>query len=116
MLAVAIFALGILGLGRCISQGLNVERLKAEDARANRILENRMAEIAAKAVKSEDAKEQIAGVNGGMTLTQTRKPLHKKDEHDAELTNLFEVTLEASWTSGGERQSRSLNFYVQSQQ
>ncbi len=116
MLAVAIFALGILSLGRCISQGLKVEHVEGEDARANRILENRAAEIEAGAVPPAEAKEQIDGVNGGLTLTQTRAPGHKTDEHGQELANLSLIKLEAAWTSGGERQSRNLNFYVWSEQ
>ncbi|MDR3401075.1 MAG: prepilin-type N-terminal cleavage/methylation domain-containing protein [Chthoniobacter sp.] len=116
MLAVAIFALGILSLGRCISKGLAVEQVEAEDAQVNRILENRAAEIEGGAVVPVEAKEQIGGINGGVTLTQTREAVHKTDEHGQEMANLFRVTLEAAWTSGGDRQSRTLNFYVWSQQ
>src|SRR4051794_7257889 len=47
VLAVAIFALGMLALGHCISQGLMAERVKTEDARARRVLQNRFAEIEA---------------------------------------------------------------------
>jgi len=116
MLAVAIFALGILSLGRCVSKGLSVEQVQGEDAQVYRILANRAAEIEAGAVVPAETKEQIGGINGGVTLTQIRSPLHKKDEHGQELANLSTVTLEAAWTSGGERQSRTLNFYVWSQQ
>ena len=112
MLAVAIFAIGIFGLGRCISQGLAIERLKNEDARAYRILLNREAEIEAGAAPSSDAEIKIDGGNGGMTLKQTRGVLHKKDEHGAELSNLYQVNLVVVWVSDGETQSRSLNFYV----
>ncbi|MEP6669121.1 MAG: prepilin-type N-terminal cleavage/methylation domain-containing protein [Chthoniobacter sp.] len=116
MLAVAIFAMGILALGRCISQGLSVERIEGEDTRAYHILESRAAEIEAGAVRLVETKEQIGGVNGGMTLTQALAPVHKKDEHGQEMANLSLVTLGAAWTSNGERQSRTLNFYVWSLQ
>jgi hypothetical protein len=112
LLAVAIFALGILSLGRCIAQGLTVERLKGEDERVYRILENRAAEIETGAVAPTKAREEI----GGVTLTQTQEALHKKDEHGAELANLSVVTLEAAWLSDGQKQSRTLNFYVWSRQ
>src|SRR3954469_22948950 len=84
MLAVAIFALGVLGLGRCISQGLVVERFEVEDARIYRLLENRAAEIEAAAVPPTESKEKIAGINGGVTLSQTRQDVHKNDEHGQE--------------------------------
>jgi hypothetical protein len=112
MLAVAIFALGVLGLGRCISQGLVVENLEVEDARVNRLLENRAAEIEVGAVSVTESQEKIAGINGGVLLSQTRQDVHKRDEHGQELANLSLVTLEAAWISHGERQSRSLNLYV----
>jgi len=116
MLAVAIFALGVLGLGRCISQGLAVERFEVEDARIYRLLENRAAEIEAGAVAPAESKEKIAGINGGVVLTQTRHDVHKPDEHGQDLANLSLITLEAAWTSNGEQQSRSLNLYVTTRQ
>ena len=116
MLAVAIFALGVLGLGRCISQGLAVERYEVEDARIYRLLENRAAEIEAGAVLSTDLHEKVGGINGGVILTQTRQEAHKTDEHGQPLTDLSLVTLEAAWVSNGEPQSRSLNLYVSTRQ
>ncbi len=70
---------------------------REKTARANRILENRAAEIEAGAVPPAEAKEQIDGVNGGLTLTQTRAPGHKTDEHGQELANLSLIKLEAAW-------------------
>lgn len=112
MLAVAIFAIGIFGLARCISQGLVIERLKDEDTRAYRVLQNRASEVEAGAASSAEAQMKI----GGMTLKQTREPVHKKDEHGADLSNLFLVKLQVSWVSSGETESRFLNFYVWSEQ
>jgi Tfp pilus assembly protein PilV len=116
MLAVAIFALGVLGLGRCISRGMAVERIEAEDARVYRLLENRAAEIEAGAVPITDSQEKIASINGGVVLTQKREAVHKTDEHGQELANLSLITLEATWMSSGERQSHSLNLYVSTRQ
>ena len=41
MLAVAIFAIGVITLGRCVSNCIAAERLVQEDALARRALENR---------------------------------------------------------------------------
>jgi hypothetical protein len=112
LLAVAIFALGVLALGRCIAQGVAVERLKAEDARARRVLQNRYAEIEAGAVAVGETKEDLSGAYKGLTLRQTRAPLHKLDEQGRELNNLFVVTLTVDWMSDGSKQSRSMTFYV----
>jgi type II secretion system protein I len=112
LIAVAIFALGVLSLGRCISQALNVERLKNEDARARRVLQNRFAEIEAGSVSPKDATEDLKGEYAGLTLSQKQQELHKYDELGKEMGNLFEVTLTVVWTSDGSKQTRMLMFYV----
>ena len=114
MLAVAIFALGMLALGRCVSAGLAAEQYKAEDARARRVLENRLAEIEAGAVPidktlTEDLKEPFAGFK----LTQTSTELKKQNEKKEDLTGLFAVNIEVSWRSGRDKSSKSLTVYVQ---
>jgi hypothetical protein len=49
-------------------------------------------------------------------LTQARVPLHKTDEHGQDLANLFSVTLTVDWMSDGNKETRSLTFYVFQQQ
>lgn len=115
MLAVVIFSLGVLALGKCVSNCLSAERLKQEDVRAGRILANRMAEIEAGIITladttTEKLKEKEMGE--GMTLKTTRVPVKKKNERGQELTNLFLVTLTLSWESDGEKHDRELMFYV----
>src|SRR5258707_1385616 len=44
LVAVAIFAIGVIALGRCVSNCLAAERLRFEDARSRQVLENRLAE------------------------------------------------------------------------
>lgn len=114
MLAVAIFALGMLALGRCVSAGLAAEQFKAEDARARRALENRLAEIEAGAVPidktlTEDLKEPFVGFK----LTQTSSELKKQNEKKEPLTGLYAVNIEVSWSSGRDKSSKSLTVYVQ---
>lgn len=113
MLAVAIFALGVIALGRCVSSCVAAERFKAEDARARRVLENRMAEIEAESVAANNASEEkLKAPFEGMTLKQKRVILKKKNEKKAEMTGLYAVTLEVTWLSDRETQSRQLTFYV----
>jgi len=111
LLAVAIFALGVLTLGRCISQGIAVERIRNEDARAARVLQNRWAEIDSGAAAIQDSREKLTGAYAGMTLIGKKAALHKRDELGRELSNLFVVTLTVEWQSDGDKQSRSLTFY-----
>jgi hypothetical protein len=114
MLAVMIFSLGILTLGRCVSNCLAAERLKQEDVRVGRMLANRMAEIEAGLVQlgSDTATEELKGMCEGMVLKTTKVPVKKKNEKEQELTNLFLVTLTIHWESDNQKQSRELMFYL----
>jgi type II secretory pathway component PulJ len=113
MLAVAIFAIGVITLGRCVSQCLAAEQFKLEDERARRVLQNRMAEIEAEVVPlddtiTEDLKEPFAG----MKLEQTAREVKKINERKEEITGLLAVNLRVSWKSGGNEQTKELIFYV----
>jgi Tfp pilus assembly protein PilV len=66
ILAVAIFALGVLALGRCVENAMFATRLKDEDARIRRLLQNRMAEIEVGAVPLGDKSvEDLKGYSKG---------------------------------------------------
>ncbi len=113
MIGVAIFAIGVLALARCVSQCLDAESAKVWDERARVALANRMAEIEAGAVSLEKNKpEELEGLFKGITLNQTRTPLHLKDEAEKELPGLFQVDLEAVWKEPAGPQSKALTFYV----
>ena len=113
MIAVAIFSIGVLALGRCVEQCINAEMVKVEDERARRFLASRMAEIEQGSVILQDkATEELKGEFEGMLLRTTRVPLKKKNEDNKELFGLFGITLELVWKNKGQEQSRELNFYV----
>jgi Tfp pilus assembly protein PilV len=115
MLAVAIFAIGVITLGKSVNNCLLAERAKQEDGRARQALANRMAEIEAGAVAlSDNATEDLKGSFAGMKMKQTRVALKKKNEKNQELIGLFGVTLEVSWDNNGTKESRDLQFYVSS--
>lgn len=112
MLGVAIFAIGVIALGRCVNNCLTAEHLRADDQRARLALENRMAEIELGEVDVDATKsEELEGAFAGLTLKQTRTPLDAKNEKDVVLTGLYNVELEVDWTSGNEPQSKTLSFY-----
>lgn len=115
MLAVAIFALAVLALGRCVTNCLNAERFKVEDTLARRALANREAEIESGALPlPEKIEEKLTGPFSALTLKQSCTRLQMKNENGVELPGLVSVTLEVTWPSGGETQSRHLVFYVRS--
>lgn len=113
MLGVAIFAVGIIGLGKAVGNCLTAEAARRDDTRARMALENRMAEIEARAVLIDVPKtDELEGMFSGITLKQTAVPLDKKNEKNEPLTGLSQVTLEAAWRSGSQPQAKSLSFYV----
>jgi type II secretory pathway component PulJ len=113
MLATVIFALAVLSLGRCVDNCLRADILMQEDERARRALENRMNEIEAGAVAiTEPLTDELKGAFEGMTLKQSREELKRKNEKEQEISGLFKITLELSWSSHNEPRSRSLQFYV----
>ena len=116
MIAVAVFSIGVLALGRCVQNCIVAERAKVEDEHARRFLMNRMAEIEQGSVVLQDkATEELKGAFAGMVLKTTRVPLKKKNENKQELFGLFGVTLELAWKSNGQDQLKDLTFYVFSQ-
>ncbi len=113
MVAVGIFAMGVIALGACVENCLRAEQFKDEEARAGRLLENRMAEILAGTIPATDKSvEEFKDAFFGMKLQTTRVPLTLKNETKQDLVGLFAITLEAQWVSDGEEQSRELSFYV----
>lgn len=117
LLAVAIFAMAVLVLARCVDNCLRAQMQMQEDDRARRALENRMNEIESGAVQVADKKtEELKGAFEGMKITQSRQPLKWKNEKDEDIPNLFEITLVLEWENRGDRAERSLVFYVSPRQ
>lgn len=112
MLAVVIFALGMLALGRCVRDTLRADGIRRQEERASRVLSNALAQVESGAMKlGSPVREPLKGVYEGMELRVTREPLKEKNEKDQDITGLYRVKLEVSWESGGERLSRELTFY-----
>lgn len=113
MLAVAIFAMGVIALGACVGNGLTAEVIRSEDRRARLALLNRMAEIEAGSVKVEKAStEELKGMFAGMTLRQSFKPWVRTNENKENLEGIDQILLEVVWNSGDQPQKKSLSFYV----
>ena len=69
MLAVAIFALGMIALGQCLNNCLVAQHIKQDDLRARQALQNRMIEIEAGAVELKIPNvEELKGAYEGMKI------------------------------------------------
>src|ERR1700724_2840188 len=72
---VAIFAFGVLALGRAVENCLNASTLNAEENRVRLILSHRMAEVQTTPGLPETAKEFTVGTGYGVVkLIQTAAP------------------------------------------
>ena len=113
MLGVLIFSIGIIALGRTVSNCINASTLSADDARVREILANRMVEIETTPGQPDKSKEfKIDTGFGIVKLVQKAAPQEMKEEDGTELTGIVRVTLTANWTRGGADQSKQIAFYV----
>ncbi len=112
LLAVTIFAVGVLGLGRCVERMVSAQALTVEEGRACQALSNAMAMVESGAVVPGDSsREKLQGMFEGMELRTTRKLLQEKNESRQDVFGVYQVTLEVSWKRGGEVRKRELVFY-----
>ena len=119
MLAVAIFAIGVITLGRCVSNCIAAQRLQEEELLARRALENRWAEIETGAVVlgaagggPTSSSEELKGTFAGMKMKTVSVPVKKKNEKEEKIEGISAVTLTVLWESAGEEWSKELIFYV----
>src|SRR6266849_8256296 len=107
LLGLAIFALGVLALGRAVQNCLNASTLNAEEERVRQILSNRMAEVQTTPGFPETAKEfKIDTGYGIVKLTQKSEPAGLEEESGAKLAGINLVTLTVQWTRAGVSQSK----------
>ena len=113
LLGVAIFAVGVLALGRAVENCLNASTLNAEENAVEQILSNRIAEIQASRGLPDQAKEfEINSGYGVVKLIQKSKPAELTEPNKTVLSGINLVTLIAQWQRRGVTQSRQIQFYV----
>jgi Tfp pilus assembly protein PilV len=113
LLGVAIFAVGVLALGRAVENCLNASTLNNEENAVQQILSNRMAEIQASRGLPDQSKEfRINSGYGMVKLIQKSAPAGLTEPNKTVLNGINLVTLIAQWQRGGASQSRQIRFYV----
>jgi hypothetical protein len=118
MMAVAIFAVAVVALGRCVENVVNAQVLKEEDEQVRRYLDGKVAEIEAGAVPLSDSAttEDVKDWLPGAKLKTKRTQLKRKNEKDQDLFGLYVVDVELTWLSNGSEQKRSIAFYIYPEQ
>ena len=113
LMGLAIFALGVLALGRAVQNCLQASTLNAEENRVRQILSNRMAEVQATPGPPDQSKEfNVDTGYGPVKLIQKTAPADLQDDLGGQLSSMHHVTLTAKWARGGADQSQQIEFYV----
>ncbi|HLW34391.1 MAG TPA: hypothetical protein VKS98_01920 [Chthoniobacterales bacterium] len=113
LMGVAIFAFGVLALGRAVENCLNASTLNAEENRVRLILANRMAEVQTTPGPPEPAKEFTIDTGyGNVKLIQAAADAGLKDDNGAQISGLHRIILTAKWTRDGIGQTEQIEFYV----
>jgi Tfp pilus assembly protein PilV len=113
LIGVAIFAIGVVALGRAAQNCLNASTLSAEEDRVRQVLSNRMAEIQATLDSPDAVKEfKIDTGYGVVKLIQKSAPAGLTEADGSQLEGINRVTLTAQWERNAVAQSRQIEFYV----
>ena len=101
LLAVAIFVVGVIALGRCVSSCVTAQSVRDQEERARLALQNAMLELQASPVlPDENHREKLKGMFEGMTLIERRRTLSVENEDHILLPDLHEITLRVEWLDG----------------
>jgi len=113
LLGVAIFAVGVIALGRMVENCLNASTISAEESAVRQILSDRMAEIQAAPVVPDAGKEfKVTSSYGMVKLVQKSAPAGLTEPGNTLLSGINLVTLTASWQRGRVPRSMQIQFYV----
>jgi Tfp pilus assembly protein PilX len=113
LLGVAIFAVGVIALGRAVENCINASTISAEENVVRQILSDRMAQVqAASAVPDAEKEFKVNTSYGKVTLTQKAAPAALTEPDNTLITGINLVTLTAHWDHAGIPQSKQIQFYV----
>jgi len=113
LIGVAIFAVGVIALGRAVENCLNASTISAEENVVRQILSDRMAQVqAASAVPEAEKQFKIKTSYGRVTLSQKTTPAALTEPDNTLITGINLVTLTARWEHAGVPQSKQIQFYV----
>ena len=113
LLGVAIFAIGVIALGRAVQNCINASSISAEENVVRQLLSDRMAQVqAASAVPDAEKEFKINTGYGRVILTQKSARAALTEPDNTVITGISLVTLTARWQHGGVPQSKQIQFYV----
>jgi hypothetical protein len=112
LLGLAIFAIGVIALGRAVGNCVDATALSADDARVRQILANRMAEIETTPGQPDQSKVTKIDTGYGIVRLTQKSQAEPLKENNAVVQGILRVTLTADWMRGGVEQKKEIAFYV----
>lgn len=113
LLGVAIFAIGVVALGRSVENCLSASTISAEESAVRQILSDRMAVVqASPGVPDEEKVFNINSNYGKVKLTQKSTQANLTEEDNTILSGIYLIMLTAQWQHAGVPQSKGIQFYV----
>ena len=113
LIGVAIFAIGVISLGRAVQNCINASTISAEENVVRQLLSDRMAQVQAAAAVPDPEKEfKIKTSYGRVILTQKTAPATLTEPDNTVISGINLVTLTARWEHAGIPQSKQIQFYV----
>jgi Tfp pilus assembly protein PilV len=113
LLGVAIFAIGVIALGRAVENCINASTISEEENVVRQILSDRMAQVqAASAVPDAEKEFKIKTTYGRVIVTQKTTPAALTEPDNTLINGINLVTLTARWDHAGVPQSKQIQFYV----
>jgi Tfp pilus assembly protein PilV len=112
MLAVFIFSIAALGMGRCVQNCIRAESYRREEALAQRALANYWAQVEMGAIPltGDSVSEDLKGAWEGMKMTINREAMTLQNEKEQDLFSLYKITLVLTWGRGNTPQVRQMDF------
>ena len=113
LIGVAIFAIGVIALGRAVENCLNASTISAEEKAVQQILSDRMDEVQAASTVPDAQKEfKVNSSYGVVRLVQKTVPAGLTEPGNVLINGINLVTLTAHWQHAGVAESKQIQFYV----
>ncbi len=110
IIALSIFAIGVLGLARTLNSSMEVANILNRDQRVRIGMRSFLEEVRRKPLNEMNA--SITDAATGVTYTSTTEPVSLIMTNGNTMTDLYDLKIVASYTAGNEQREESVDVYV----
>ena len=110
IIALGMFAIGVLGLARALNTSVEVANILNRDQRVRIGLRSFLEEVRRKPLAEMSV--SVADAATGVTYTSSTEPVVLTTTRGGQLSDLYNLTVTASYAVGGEAREESVSLYV----